>query len=164
ELIATTETNWRINPSISGGGLFHDLAPHHLDLMLHFFGNAENFSGFSQNQTNLYDADDMVTGIIKFKNGVSFRGIWAFAVPPEEATDSCEIIGTKGKISFSFFGSDVTLATNRREEIFGFDNPIYVQEPMINSVVRFFLSQGKNPCAVQDGVEVMAILDTFTAK
>ena len=36
-IIAKTETNWRIDPSVSGGGLFYDLAPHQLDLMLYFF-------------------------------------------------------------------------------------------------------------------------------
>lgn len=164
ELIATTETNWRINPSISGGGLFHDLAPHHLDLMLHFFGQVENACGFSDNQTSNSEVDDMVTGIIKFKNAVSFRGIWAFAVPAEEASDKCEILGTQGKISFSFFGSNVSIRNGKKREEMTFDNPAYVQEPMINSVVRFFLGQGDNPCSIQDGVEVMRIIDEFTAK
>src|SRR5690606_11481688 len=98
DIIVSTESSWRIDPSISGGGLFHDLAPHHLDLMLHYFGKTEDVYGFSENQARLTEAEDMVTGIIKFKDGVSFRGIWAFAVPPEAVTDSCEIIGTKGKI------------------------------------------------------------------
>src|SRR5678815_1805352 len=33
DMITKTETNWRIDPSVSGGGLFYDLAPHQLDLM-----------------------------------------------------------------------------------------------------------------------------------
>ncbi len=37
-LVAKTTDNWRINPAISGGGLFHDLAPHQLDLMTYYFG------------------------------------------------------------------------------------------------------------------------------
>ena len=31
--LSTTQVAWRVNPSISGGGLFHDLAPHQLDLI-----------------------------------------------------------------------------------------------------------------------------------
>jgi len=39
DMITKTETNWRIDPSISGGGLFYDLAPHQLDLMYYFLEN-----------------------------------------------------------------------------------------------------------------------------
>ena len=36
-IIANTEDNWRLNPIISGGGYFHDLAPHQIDLILKWF-------------------------------------------------------------------------------------------------------------------------------
>lgn len=36
-IIAKTAENWRIDPVISGGGYFHDLAPHQIDLMYYFF-------------------------------------------------------------------------------------------------------------------------------
>src|SRR4029079_13177004 len=32
KIIIQTEENWRIDPKISGGGLFHDLSPHQLDI------------------------------------------------------------------------------------------------------------------------------------
>ena len=38
---------WRVTPSIAGGGLFHDLAPHQLDLMYYFFGEIEKALGFA---------------------------------------------------------------------------------------------------------------------
>ncbi|MCH5718015.1 Gfo/Idh/MocA family protein [Niabella hibiscisoli] len=41
-LIARSEENWRTNPALSGGGLFHDLAPHQIDLMLYLFGAVKN--------------------------------------------------------------------------------------------------------------------------
>ena len=47
DLIADSETNWRVLPELSGGGYFHDLAPHQLDLMLYYFGEPENYHGFS---------------------------------------------------------------------------------------------------------------------
>jgi predicted dehydrogenase len=36
DLVADSDENWRIDPAISGGGYFHDLAPHQIDLMYHF--------------------------------------------------------------------------------------------------------------------------------
>ncbi|MCH5600289.1 Gfo/Idh/MocA family protein [Niabella ginsengisoli] len=44
-LIANSEDNWRIDPALSGGGLFHDLAPHQLDMMLYLFGTAKRGKG-----------------------------------------------------------------------------------------------------------------------
>src|SRR5690606_20355714 len=46
-LVSDTETNWRVNPDLSGGGYFHDLAPHQLDLMLFYFGAPAKYSGYS---------------------------------------------------------------------------------------------------------------------
>jgi predicted dehydrogenase len=39
------KTAWRIDPKVSGGGLFHDLAPHQLDLMYYFFGPVKKVAG-----------------------------------------------------------------------------------------------------------------------
>ena len=33
-----TDDHWRLKPEVSGGGLFYDIAPHQIDLMLHYFG------------------------------------------------------------------------------------------------------------------------------
>ena len=41
------KTKWRVDPSIAGGGVFHDLAPHQLDLMIFFFGNVHSSCGAS---------------------------------------------------------------------------------------------------------------------
>jgi predicted dehydrogenase len=49
---------WRVNPSISGGGLFHDMAPHQVGLMLNFFGKVKDARGTSFNTNDLYSADD----------------------------------------------------------------------------------------------------------
>lgn len=91
---------WRVNPAISGGGLFHDLAPHQLDILYYLFGDAEKISGMAGNQGGHYAADDIVTGMIRFVNGVLFSGTWCFTAA--EASDYCEIIGSNGTIRFSF--------------------------------------------------------------
>lgn len=164
ELVATEETNWRTNPAISGGGLFHDLAPHQLDLMINYFGSVRDASGSSANQSKVTQADDIVTGKIEFENGVAFNGLWYFSAPISETSDSCEIIGSKGKISFSFFGTEVLLWKGEEKLTFNFKNPEYVQEPMIEKVVNYFLDKAPNPCAAVQGVAVMRVMDEFTQK
>lgn len=159
-LIAGSETNWRLNPAISGGGLFHDLAPHQLDLMVHFFGEVQQAKGMALNQNNSYAVDDMVAGQILFKNGVVFSGTWCFSVA--EKSDVCEIIGTAGKISFPMFGNKVTLSKNGDDEEFIFDALPHVQQPMIEEVVKYFLDQGNNPCSANEAIQSMQLMDSFT--
>jgi predicted dehydrogenase len=164
DLITKTDDNWRVNPEVSGGGLFHDLAPHQIDLMLYFFGKAKNYKGYATNQAGHYPADDLVTGQIIFENRVIFNGIWCFTVPASERADLVEIIGSEGKISFSVFGQYYEVNKNESVERFDVPAPQHIQQPMIQQVVNFFLGKGDNPCPASEGIEVMKIMDSFCAK
>ena len=156
---------WRVNPEIAGGGLFHDLAPHQIDIILYFFGAVQKATGLAFNQANAYKADDVVTGDILFKSGVVFSGLWCFNVGKENEMDLCEITGTNGKISFSVFPPQkITITRNGKTEVLNFTPPAHVQEPMIAKVVAYFLGQGPNPCTAEEGAVVMDLMDTFTRK
>src|ERR1700712_675011 len=116
DLIADSETNWRVLPELSGGGYFHDLAPHQLDLMLFYFGEPEKYHGYTLNQSGTNAADDHVCGEIVFKNKVVVNGSWSFNVAESETVDSCEMIGTKGRITFPFFGTFVSYRNEEGEQ------------------------------------------------
>lgn len=154
---------WRVNDTISGGGLFHDLAPHQLDLMFYFFGDFDKAQGLALNQEKLYNADDIVAGNILFKNGVLFNGLWCFNVNEDDEKDSCEIIGSKGKIGFAVFGEPKIMTTveGKKENIL-FDSLQHVQQPMIEKVVDYFLDKALNPCSPEEGVKVMEMMDQLT--
>ena len=161
-LVADVAANWRVQPELSGGGYFHDLAPHQLDLMLFFFGEPEKYHGFSLNQSGENAADDHVCGEILFKNKVVVNGSWCFNVAEELTTDSCEIIGTKGKITFPFFGNFVTWKTEPGEQTLNFTHPEHIQQPMIEKIVKYFNDEGPNPCSIEEAVVLMDIMDAFT--
>lgn len=163
-MIAHSTSNWRLDPAISGGGLFHDLAPHQLDLLLYYFGKIKSTSGFALNQAGLYPADDLVSGQIRFESGVVFNGLWCFTAPADEAIDQCTIIGSEGKITFPIFGNQVTLSKNGINQVFNFDRLQHVQLPMIEQVVNYFLDRGPNPCPAREAADVMAVMDRFTGK
>ena len=93
KIITQTEDNWRIDPEISGGGLFHDLSPHQLDIMYWIFGTAQNVHVQAANQGKLYDAPDLTMVQIAFANDTYFNGVWNFNVAETATHDSCEIIG-----------------------------------------------------------------------
>ena len=163
EELNVPKTSWRVDKTISGGGLFHDLAPHQLDLMYYFFGEVRHAYGISINQAKLYNADDIVAGNILFKSGIIFNGVWCFNVSEEDENDVCEIIGSEGSIKFSVFGeSAIHLRRNEKTEMFCFDVLEHVQQPMIEKVVDYFREKGPNPCTGYDGVTVMKLLDSFT--
>ncbi|CAN0372737.1 unnamed protein product, partial [Ectocarpus sp. 4 AP-2014] len=166
DMIARSDTTWRLDPSISGGGYFYDIAPHQIDLMCHFFGEYSNISGYSKNQQKKYSANDIVNGLISFKNGVQFRGIWCFNVSENEKKDNCSIYGSKGKISFSFYGESVTLSRegegkSKVHQFYQFKNPDHLQQPMITDTIHYFLGNGKNPCSAEEGMTVTNIMEGF---
>ena len=161
--LSTTHHAWRVDPAIAGGGLFHDLAPHQLDLMHYFFGPVQKAIGIATNQAANYAADDLVAGNILFKNGVMFSGTWCFNAAA--TTDNCEIVGSNGSIYFSVFGGNtITVIAKGIREIFSFDALEHVQQPMIEKVVEYFLGQSPNPCSGEEGAEVMRLIDAFTGK
>jgi len=154
---------WRVDASISGGGLFHDLAPHQLDLMYYFFGEAEKVSGISLNQAGLYASDDIVAGNILFKNKILFNGSWCFNVHPSQEKDSCEIVGSEGSIQFSFFEPQpICLQTGTENQNLSFDPLQHVQQPMIEKVVDYFLNRGENPNSGYEAAMIMNWMEEMT--
>lgn len=161
-IIAQTETNWRVQPEVSGGGLFHDIAPHQIDLMLNYFGNPVSYHGNALNQAQLYPADDTVNGSIVFDNQVLFQGVWCFSAPEAFAQEEVQVIGSEGKITFTFYGSEIHLQQGDQQQTFSFDHPPHIQQPMIEQVVRYFRGETENPCPGEVGEQVIRIMNTFT--
>jgi predicted dehydrogenase len=156
---------WRIDPAIAGGGLFHDLGTHQLDLMAYFFGPAAKATGIAANQGHAYTADDLVAGNILFENGVAFSGTWCFNAAPALASDHCEIIGTRGRISFTVFSTDtITLVVDDQTTTLSFPPLPHVQQPMIEATVRYFLGEGPNPSTGWEGAEIMRLMEAFVAR
>lgn len=153
---------WRVNPAISGGGLFHDLAPHQLDIMYQLFGEEEQISGIAVNTGGLYKAADTVSGKIKFSNNIRFVGNWNFNSATDD--DLCEITGSRGKLVFSFFkGNSIDIHINNHIRRLEFDYLQHVQEPMIEKTVQHFLGQADNPCNGDSGVKIMQWMDAMTS-
>lgn len=160
KIITETEDNWRINPEISGGGLFHDLSPHQLDIIYWLFGIPQQAHVETLNQGMLYNAPDLTMVQMTFANDIYFNGIWNFNVAETATSDSCEIIGDRGNIKFSFFRvSTIELVTSNGTEIFELEYPINIQQPHINNVVRFFRGEGANPCSLEEALVTMKVMD-----
>lgn len=162
ELAARGENNWRILPAISGGGIFFDLAPHQLDLLIYFFGQAIDYNGTATNQAGLYEAEDTVSGIARLANEIEFSGEWHFCAPDTIKEDLFEIKGTSGRMIFSTFGHDLTIISVSGEEKIEFTPPPHIQQPMIEKVTQYFLGKGANPCSAEEAIHSFLLMDAFT--
>src|ERR1039457_5926874 len=59
-------SHWRVDPSISGGGYFHDLASHQIDILQFYLGDIIDAKGFDVNHSKLYKAEDAVSASLYF--------------------------------------------------------------------------------------------------
>ena len=152
--------NWRIDPSIAGGGYFYDLAPHQIDLVFYFFGKPKSFSGISTNKAGLYKAEDFVQGSIELENGIICKGLWDFSIDGEEK-DEFLIIGEKGTIRFPVFGLFIEVEMNGNTNTIHFEAPKHNQQNHIQAVVNYFLDKGQNPCSAEDAILSMDVMESF---
>lgn len=164
--LAQSRNAWRVDPAIAGGGLFHDLAPHQLDILYHIFGPASAVKGIALQQSGRYRAPDLVSGTIAWPQGILFAGTWNFNLPAwQSQQDECVITGTDGEIRFSFF-EQAPLQLKKNGQATGFEFPAlpHVQEPMISQVVDYFQGKRENPCTAQEGAQVMEWIDQIAVQ
>lgn len=144
----TIQDNWRVNPEISGGGYFFDLAAHQLDYLDFVFGPIKSATGYASNQANLYPAADIITASFTFENGVQGVGSWCFTVDKKAQKDALTILGTQGKLTIPFFGPPEIIlekTDSKRAEKLSFDLPKHIQQPLIQTIVDDLLGQGTCP-------------------
>jgi predicted dehydrogenase len=154
---------WRVRPEIAGAGIFFDLASHTLDYLDHFLGPIKRRCGYAANQAGLYAAEDMVTGNFEFASGVHGIGIWSFA--SYASFDRTEIIGDKGKLVFSSYGTEpVILANQAGETQFDIPMPLHVQQPLIQTIVNELNGEGKCPSTGVSGARTNWVMDELIAE
>lgn len=156
---------WRLQPDISGGGYFYDLAAHQLDMLQHFFGVITEASGMYANRGGLYGAEDTVAACFRFENGLPGSGSWCFVAHESAKEDRIEIVGDKGQISFSVFNySPIRLQTSAGVEHIDIPNPPHVQQPLIANVVRHLQGIDVCTCTSVSATPVNWVMDRILGK
>lgn len=154
------QPGWRVAPEISGGGHFHDLASHQFDYLEYAFGPIKNICGQATNQAGLYAASDAVTATWKHNNGVLATGSWCFTVPEKQSMDVTEVIGSKGRLSFSFFANSVLhIETDTMVENFELPKPAHVHQPLVELVVQSLRGEGVCPSTGESGMRASYLLE-----
>jgi predicted dehydrogenase len=129
--------SWRVDPEISGGGHFFDLASHQLDYLDFLFGPIQKVQSVVINQAGLYKAEDFVSAEFVFPDNIAGTGTWCFSVSPESRRDSIEIFGDMGMIRFSCFSFEkIVMVNDKGRQEFINERPEHVQICLIEQVVK----------------------------
>ena len=162
---AEDQLPWRLQPEISGGGYFYDLAPHQLDLLQELFGVIIDAYGIAANRGGLYRPEDSVSTCFRFENGLPGSGSWCFTAHESAREDRIEIIGDKGRLTFSVFDySPIHLYTSRGTENIEVENPDYVQFPLIKNVIEHLQGLAVCTCTSVSATPVNWALDRILGK
>jgi predicted dehydrogenase len=144
---------WRIKPELAGGGLFHDVGCHVLDLLDWLFGPIIEAHGRSGRQETDYDAPDIVSGSWIFENGVHGSGMWSFNAWDD--FDSVTVVGSKGTLTFSVMdlAAPLDLQTLDGSRTIGVpEPPEHVAQPLIQTVMDQLLGKGTCPSTGESGL------------
>jgi predicted dehydrogenase len=156
---------WRVDPEISGGGHFFDLACHQLDYLDYLLGPIQKVRSIALNQAGLYKAEDFVTAEFIFPDNVAGTGTWSFSVPPGSDRDIIEILGDKGSIKFSTFSFEPIILINKsgRRELIN-ERPEHVQYNLIEKIVQSLEGNGSSPSTGISAARTSKVMDEIVAE
>ncbi len=152
---------WRVRPEISGGGMFHDVGSHALDLIDWIVGPITAARGIGMNQSGAYRADDVVTGHFTTEGGVVGTGLFVFNTFKDE--DVTTIYCEGGSLSYSVLdiAAPIVMTSERGgvEMIEMPTPPKHVAGPLIQSVVNELLGRGTCPSSGESGARTDWVIE-----
>jgi len=155
------EYHWHIDPALSGGGYFVDLACHGLDLLIHLLGDIPEAGGLAVNQQGLYPVEDAVTGHWRFASGATGSGFWNFGC--QEREDQLVISGSQGRIECSVFDEQPVILRSARSE-FGTQSLVIphaenIQFHHIQNMVRHLNGEAVHPSLGRNALQASWVMD-----
>ena len=160
EDLIPAQNTWRVKKEIAGGGYFHDMAPHTIDMLMFLLGDIVEAKGIIYNVGKLYQTEDVVSASFLFETGVVGSGLWNYVSSPLAKKDLTEIFGEKGIIRFSTFAfTPVELETESGIEYIDLPKPQHIQQPMIQSIINEIRGEGKSPSDGKTGMKTNWVMD-----
>jgi predicted dehydrogenase len=156
---------WRLKAEIAGGGYFYDLAPHQIDLLQDMFGMILEARGICANRGGLYQAEDSVSAVFQFENGLPGSGSWCFVGHESARNDRILLIGNQGSLSFSVFNySPIEVHTSEGTQRIEVPNPQYVQYPLIKNVCEHLQGRGICTATSVSATSINWVMDRILGK
>jgi len=157
-LAGADRMNWRVDPAISGAGLFFDLGSHCFDLLDFLVGRITRVDGHSSNTAAIYSAEDVTTASFEFENGTLGTGVWNFNA--SEKTDVITFIGSEGELTTPVFSDTaVTMRRGSLKTVEEVRNPPHVHQPLIQTIVDELRGNGTCPSTGDTAARTSWVLD-----
>ncbi|MBX2812559.1 MAG: Gfo/Idh/MocA family oxidoreductase [Myxococcales bacterium] len=142
------EIPWREDAANSGGGLFLDLGSHVLDLMDFLVEPIGEVSGYADRRPKPKSAKPLVENSIqaslRFPSGI--LGGLSYAFDAAQSRDCMRLLGDKGSLEFSVFGSEpLELKVGNESHQIIVEQPVHVHQPLVETIVEE-LRSGKICC------------------
>lgn len=153
---------WRVNPALSGGGLFFEGACHTFDFLDFMFGPVAEVRAFAGNQAGAYRPEDIVTATYRFASGVFGSGVWCYTADFDEEYN--EIVGANGRIRFSTT-QPVPIRIFRGDfmEELPVADPDHVHQPLIQTIVDELNGSGKCPSTGESAARTAHVMEAILA-
>ncbi|MFC2115639.1 Gfo/Idh/MocA family protein [Bacteroidota bacterium] len=156
---------WRVIPEISGGGYFHDMGCHELDILQFLLGEAKSANGYASNYGGLYAPEDTIVASLEFESGLIYSGSWCFVCPEGSACDEIQIIGDSGSLKFSCFEfTPIEVINSDGRAEYPVPPPEHVQYPMIRTIVEELQGKGKSPSNGETGARVNWLMEKILGR
>lgn len=155
------ERSWLMKKDKAGGGLLYDIGSHMMNIILYLFGETEFITGIAANQKKSFDVNDVVSGILRFKNDI--QGSVQLSFNANEKHDELIIIGDKGTMKFAIMAnSPIIIIKDGVKKSIPFDDIEHVQMPFIRLVVGSL--QGKSSLDTTGiyGLRTQEVLETLS--
>jgi predicted dehydrogenase len=155
--------NWRLNPAISGGGLFFDLGSHSLDLIDFLAGRVADVAGFSANTGHAYAAEDVTVASYLLETHVPGTGVWNFNADVQR--DRICFVGSDGHLITPIFAdADVVVRRGDRDEAHAVRNPPHVHQPLIQTIVDELHGRGRCESTGETAARTSWVMDQCVKK
>ncbi|HEX4885543.1 MAG TPA: Gfo/Idh/MocA family oxidoreductase [Casimicrobiaceae bacterium] len=163
---------WRLDPKRSGGGIFFEAVGHTLDILDFILGPVDEVRAFAANQAGAYPPEDVVAASFRYASGAHGSGAWCFSADVDD--EGNEIVGSKGRITFSTFPPlappagrppvPIRLIRGDSVESFPIGDPPYVHQPLIQSIVDELNGQGTCPSTPASAMRTARVIDACLAE
>jgi len=175
---------WFGNKELSGGGPLIDLGVHVIDLVKYLMGNPKPVSVYGVTYQKLFDrpnikakkgytsksgvsgvcdVEDLASALIRFDNGATLAIEASFSLNIKNNVGSIEMFGTKGGSKmdpdleiYNDMNGYLTNVSFNAPTALSFDG-LFQNE--INHYIACIRGEAENIAPIEDGVDIMAILD-----
>jgi predicted dehydrogenase len=157
-LLSGSDAGWRVEPALSGGGLFFDLASHCFDLLDFLVGRITEVHGVAVNTGGTYAAEDVTAAAFEFEGRAGGTGIWNFNAA--DKTDVMTFMGSEGELRTPIFSdTDVIVSRGSERRVVDVRNPPHVHQPLIQSIVDELRGTGRCASTGESGARTSWVLD-----